>query len=93
MKYCISKVTNETEDKEGKVICLSETKESEKQVKKPAERPKREKETEDVMEVLYHFHDLHEMVNYEEYYQRSSVEEFHANCSMSKTKKKLIGHP
>ena len=30
------------------------------------------------MEVLYDFHDLHEMVKYEEFYERSYVEEFHA---------------
>ena len=37
IKYCISKVTNETKDKE------EEAEKSEKQVKKPVRRPKRER--------------------------------------------------
>ena len=41
INYCIFKVTSETEDKVGKVIWLNGPKESEKQVKKPPECPKR----------------------------------------------------
>ena len=38
------------------------------------------------MEVLHNFHNLHEMVKYEEIYEHSYVEEFHPNCSISKTR-------
>ena len=41
------------------------------------------------MEVLYTFHDLHEIVKYREFHERSYVEEFHANCSICKTRKRL----
>ena len=43
IKYCISEVTNETEDKDDEVICLSGSKESEKQVKKTVGRRKTRK--------------------------------------------------
>ena len=43
------------------------------------------------MEVLYTFHRLHEMVKYIEFHGRSYVEEFHANCSISKTRKTFSG--
>ena len=33
------------------------------------------------MEVQYNFHDLHEIVKYEEFYERSYVENFLANCT------------
>ena len=36
------------------------------------------------MEVLYNFNDLHKMVKYEEFYERSCGEEFHANCLINK---------
>ena len=39
--------------------------------------------------LLYNFHDLHEMVKYEEFYEHSYVEEFHANCSASKTRNRF----
>ena len=35
-----------------------------KQVKKPVGRPKRAKETNEIMKVLHNFHDLYEMVKY-----------------------------
>ena len=38
------------------------------------------------MEALHNFHDLHEMIKYEEFYESSHVEEFHANCSISETR-------
>ena len=41
------------------------------------------------MEALQNFHDLHEMVKYKEFYGRSYVEKFRANCSISKTRKRL----
>ena len=41
------------------------------------------------MEALHNFHDLHERVKYEEFYGRSYVEKFRANCSISKTRKRL----
>ena len=41
-KYSISKVTNETKEKEDEVICLSSSKESGKKVKNLVEQPKRE---------------------------------------------------
>ena len=43
MNHCISKVTNETEEKEDEVVCLSGAKEMEKQVNKPAGRQKKRK--------------------------------------------------
>ena len=42
IKYCISKIMNETKDKQNEVICLSGPKELEKQVKKTVGRQKRE---------------------------------------------------
>ena len=51
---------------------------------------KREKKTKEIMEVLYNFHDLHEMVKYEKFYERSYIEEFHSNCSVSKIRKRLF---
>ena len=87
IKYCISELTNETEDKG--VIYLSDPKKLEKQVKKPVVWPKREKETKKIMYVLYNFYGLHEMVKYEEFCESSYVGEFHANHSVSKTKKRL----
>ena len=77
IKYCIFKVTNETEDKEA--ICLSGPKELEKQVKNLWGDQKKKK-TKEIMGALYNIHDLHEMVKYEEFYERSYVEEFRANC-------------
>ena len=44
----------------------------------------------EIMEVLYNFNNLHEMVKYEEFYERSCGEEFHANCLMKKTRKRLF---
>ena len=49
-------------------------------MKKPVGWPEREKETKEIMEALYSFHSLYEMVKYEESYIRSYVKEFHANC-------------
>ena len=74
IKYCISKVTSETEDKEDR---------------REKETKRNEKKTKEIMELLYNFHDLHEMVYYEEFYVHSYVEELRANCSISKTRKKL----
>ena len=51
---------------------------------------KREKKTKEIMEVLYNFHDLREMVKHEKFYERSYIEEFHANCSVSKIRKRLF---
>ena len=51
---------------------------------------KREKETKEIIEALYNFHDLHVMVKYEGFYERSYVEEFHANCLVSKARKRLF---
>ena len=51
---------------------------------------KREKKTKEIMELLYNFHDLREMVKHEKFYERSYIEEFHANCSVSKIRKRLF---
>ena len=38
---------------------------------------------------MEYYHDLNEMIEYEEFYERSYyVEEFHANFSVSKTRKR-----
>ena len=55
-------------------------------MKKLAGQPKNEKETKEIMEALYNFHDLHDRVTYEEFYERSHAEEFHANYAISKTR-------
>ena len=60
IKYCISTVTNETEDKKDDLIYLSGPKESEKQMKTPVGRRKRKKETKEIMELLCNFHNLQE---------------------------------
>ena len=57
--------TNETKDTENEVICLNNPKESRRQLKKNVGRLKGEKETKEIMKVLYKFHDLHKMVKYE----------------------------
>ena len=44
MNHCIFKVTNEIEEKEDEVVCLSGAKELEKQVNKPAGRQKKKRE-------------------------------------------------
>ena len=82
IKYCLSIVTNVTENTESEVICLTGPKESKKQVKKPVGQPKREKETKEIIEVLYNSHDLHQMVKYEKLYEGCYVEDFHSNCSI-----------
>ena len=51
----------------------------EKEEKKSEVQPKREKETKKIMEVLYKFHDLHEIVKCEEFYERFDFEECHTN--------------
>ena len=61
----------------------------EKEEKKSEVQPKREKETKKIMEVLYKFHDLHEIVKYEEFYEGFDVEECHVNFSKSKSRKWL----
>ena len=62
----------------------------EKQVKKkPVGWPKREKETKDIIEVLYNFQDLYQMVNYEEFYFKFFCWRIHANCAINKTRKRL----
>ena len=76
-----------TKDKQDEVICLSGPKELEKEEKKSEGQPKREKETKKIMEVLYKFHDLHEIVKYEEFYEGFDVEECHVNFSKSKNRK------
>ena len=38
----------------------------------------------------YNFRDLHAKVKYEEFYERSYVEEFHANCLVSKTRRDFL---
>lgn len=40
-------------------------------MKSPVRGPKTEKETKEIMEVLYNFHDLHAMVKYEKFHERS----------------------
>ena len=47
------------------------------------------KKSKGVMEVLYTFQDLLEMVKYEEFYEHTYVEEFQVNWSISKTRKRL----
>ena len=42
------------------------------------------------MEIQYNFHGLHEMVNYEDFYESSHVAEFDANFSISKTRVKRV---
>ena len=59
-------------------------------MKRPVEQPKRGKETNEIIEVLYNFHDLPEIVTYEEFYEGSCVEEFQANCSMSRARKRIF---
>ena len=51
---------------------------------------KKRERNKEIIEVLYNFHDLHEIVTYEEFYERSCVEEFHANCSMSRARKRIF---
>ena len=70
-------------------MCLSGPKELEKEEKKSEGQPKREKETKKIMKVLYKFHDLHEIVKYEEFYERFHFEECHINFSKSKNRKWL----
>ena len=52
-------------------------------MKKPVGRPKIDKETKEIMEMLYNFHGLLETVKYEKFCERSYIGEFHANCSIS----------
>lgn len=66
INYCIFKVRSETEDKEGKVIWLNGPKESEKQVKKPAECPKRVRNKGNYGSFV-ELSRLHEMIKYELY--------------------------
>ena len=84
---------NETEDKEDKIICLSSPKKWEKQVKEPVGQPQREKKTKKIMEVVQYFsnlHNLYKMAIDEEFYEHAYVEEFNANYSISKTRKRLF---
>ena len=55
-----------------------------KQVKKPAGQPKREKETKKIKEVPRNFHYLHEISI------KNFMKEFHANFSISTTRKRLF---
>ena len=45
---------------------------------------KKTEETSKIMKVLYNLHDLHEKAKYEEFYECSYVEEFHANANSCK---------
>ena len=42
-------------------------------MKEPAGRPKKEKETKEIREVLCNFHDVHEVVKYDGFDERSYV--------------------
>lgn len=89
IKYCKYKITNETEDNKRWSYMFKQPQSVRKTSEKTCRVTKRVKKPKGVMEVLYTFQDLLEMVKYEEFYEHTYVEEFQVNWSISKTRKRL----